>query len=87
MPCCRCADGICDLAAAEAHKLKGSCAGVAVAFLPYALYVLWAVHPGKAVSVGWLSSALALAPVVLCDRVFYGQWTVRLVHLLQSSCT
>lgn len=52
-----------------------------VAFLPYALYVLAAAPFLPAVGVGLLCLLGALGPLVLCDRFYYGKWTVSGPHI------
>ena len=56
-----------------------------VAFFPYALWVLCATRDSVArTAAGALGlSALALAPLVLLDRLAYGRWTLSLLNFLR----
>ena len=63
----------------QPHASRGVLLSAGVAFLPYIGYVLWASPPAKWVSVGVMGTGLALAPVLACDRLFYGQWTVSIL--------
>ena len=49
---------------------------VAVAVLPFALFVLLYCSLGAAILTGLASLAATLTPLVICDRLFYGRWTV-----------
>ena len=49
---------------------------VAVAVLPFALFVLLYCSLGSAILTGLASLAATLTPLVICDRLFYGRWTV-----------
>lgn len=49
---------------------------VSVAVLPFALFVLLYCSLGAAVLTGLASLAATLTPLVICDRLFYGRWTV-----------
>jgi len=55
-----------------------------VAFLPYALWVLLAAESvAKTAAAALGLSALALAPLVLLDRLAYGKWTLSLLNFLR----
>ena len=56
----------------------------AVAFLPYALWVLFATDSLlKTAAVASGLTALALTPLVLLDRLAYGKWTLSLLNFLK----
>ena len=56
-----------------------------VAFLPYALWVLFASSGNifKTAAAALALTALALAPLVLLDRLAYGRWTLSLLNFLR----
>ena len=64
-----------------------------IAFLPYTLYVLAAAPFMGAVGVLLLCLLGTLTPLVLVDRHYYGQWTVRsrssqcIKEVILHSCT
>jgi hypothetical protein len=49
----------------------------AVAFLPYALWVLTHAAFGRALGVALWWLAGTMVPLALADRLYYGRWTVR----------
>ncbi|KAK9844623.1 hypothetical protein WJX74_004859 [Apatococcus lobatus] len=55
----------------------------AIAFLPYAIYVLLSTHLFTSVAAALGLLVFTLAPLVAADRIFYGQWTVSLWNFLK----
>lgn len=55
----------------------------AIAFLPFALWVLWRAPLHAAWSTAAVAAAATLAPLVLLDRLFYGTWTVSLWNFVR----
>ena len=65
-------------------KLTQAFVGTGMAFMPYAVYVLFAPRLTRSISIGMIVLALSTTPVVLLDRLLYGTWTVRALtgHIL-----
>ena len=62
------------MAAVVAVALGWPVAGIA--FLPYALFVLFQPQLLKSVATAVMAATLTVGPLVLADRYFYGKWTV-----------
>lgn len=55
----------------------------AIAFVPFALWVLWRGPLQSAWSTAALAATATLAPLVVFDRLFYGTWTVSLWNFIR----